>query len=86
MNLNNELLEKGPVILEAEFTTEIRVHKYITTTALIISLVVCIMYGREVELSKAKSSQLQQRDAKIAESGDQIKLLEELNINLSKNH
>ncbi len=41
-------------------------------------------YSREAELSKAKSNQLEQRNARINEKNDTIKLLEELNINLSK--
>jgi hypothetical protein len=43
------------------------------------------MYNQENVLSKAKSNQLQQRDAIIAEKTEQIKILEEFNINLSKN-
>ncbi len=85
MNLNDEIMEKGPAVVQAEFTTTIRVHKYVAVIALIFCLVFSVMYSRESENSKAKSNQLQQREATINEKCDQIKLLEELNINLSKN-
>lgn len=84
MNLNSEIMIKGPAAVEAEITTAIKAYKYITATALLVSLVVCVMYSREAELSKAKSGQLQQRDYKIADDSSKIKLLEDTNINLSK--
>lgn len=84
MDLNNEIMKKGAAAVEAEITTKIKVHNYITATCLIVSLVLCVMYSREYELSKAKSNQLEQRAARINEKNDTIKLLEELNINLSK--
>lgn len=85
MNLHNELLTKELHVLEAEINNKISVYRYITVISLIVSLLVCIMYNRENELSKAKSSQLHQREARIIEKNQQIQLLEELNINLSKN-
>lgn len=85
MNLHNELLTKELYVLEAEINNKISVYKYITVISLMVSLVGCIMYNRENELSKAKSSQLHQREARIIEKNQQIQLLEELNINLSKN-
>lgn len=84
MDLNNEIMKKGASAVEAEITTKIKIHNYVTTTCLIISLVLGVMYSREKELSKAKSNQLEQRNARINEKNDTIKLLEELNINLSK--
>lgn len=85
MNLHNELLTKELHVLETEINNKISVYRYITVISLMVSLLVCIMYNRENELSKAKSSQLHQREARIIEKNQQIQLLEELNINLSKN-
>lgn len=84
MNLNDEIMKKGPSTVESEITTEIRVYKYVTIISLFACLVFCRWYNIETELSRAKSYQLLQRDATIIEKCDQIKLLEELNINLSK--
>lgn len=78
-------MTKGPAIVEAEITNKISAYKYITVISLMVSLAFCIMYNHECEISMAKSSQLQQRDATIAEKGAEIKILEEFNINLSKN-
>jgi hypothetical protein len=85
MNLHNELLTKELDVVQAEITSKIGFYKYMTLICLIVSLSCCIMYNQENVLSKAKSNQLQQRDAIIAEKTEQIKILEEFNINLSKN-
>lgn len=84
MNLNDEIITKGFPVVASEITNKIRVYKYITVVSLILCLVFSVKYSTEAENSKAKSSQLQQKDATIIEKLDQIKLLEELNINLSK--
>lgn len=84
MNLHNELLTKEIHVLEAEINSKISIYRYIAVISLVASLACCIMYNQENELSKAKSRQLRQREARINEKNQQIQLLEELNINLSK--
>jgi hypothetical protein len=85
MNLHNELLTKEFDVVQTETTNKISIYRYISVISLMVSLVCCIMYSHENELNKAQSNQIQQRDAKIIEKNEQIKILEEFNINLSKN-
>lgn len=85
MDLNNEIMMKGPSVLEVEITNKISFYKYVAVISLMVGLACCIMYNQEHELSRAKSNQLQQREVVITEKSNQIKILEEFNINLSKN-
>lgn len=77
-------MTKGPCIAQTEITSKISFYKYVATISLSVGLVCCIMYNQEHELSRAKSHQLQQREVAITEKSNQIKILEEFNINLSK--
>ena len=84
MNLNNEIITKGPCVVEAEITSKLGFYKYVSLICVLTSLAFCVMYSHERELSKAKSTQIQQKDVTITEKSNQIKILEEFNINLSK--
>lgn len=86
MNLNNEILIKGSAAVQTEIITSQKVYRYISTVSIIMALALSVAYSRERELSKAKSGQLNQRITAHTEDSVKIKLLEEVNINLSKNN